>query len=109
MVNLITEILVALAGERVQIPVRFLDHQVHIERNGRDLAESIAIGTQSSGPGRNVRPSRRRESGAPPCRRPRSGSSESQPQNRWRDANRHRLTSREIGSPGAIWKPACGF
>ena len=24
-----------------------------------------------------------------------------------RDA--HRLTSSEIGSPGAIWKPACGF
>ena len=28
----------ARRDERVQIPVRFLDHQVHIERNGRDLA-----------------------------------------------------------------------
>ena len=30
-------------------------------------------------------------------------------QDRRRDPHGHRLTSSEIGSPGAIWKPACGF
>ena len=25
------------------------------------------------------------------------------------DQDAHRLTSREIGSPGAIWNPDCGF
>ena len=30
-------------------------------------------------------------------------------EDRRRDLHAHRLTSSEIGSPGAIWKPACGL
>ena len=30
-------------------------------------------------------------------------------QDRRRDQHAHRLTSSEIGSPGAIWNPACGL
>src|SRR6185436_6639249 len=30
-------------------------------------------------------------------------------QNRRRNQDAHRLTSSEIGSPGAIWNPACGL
>ena len=93
-------------GEHVQIPVRRLDHQVYVERHLRDALEGahdrrsdgevgdeMAIhdvdvdGVGASTLGRPDGVTKRGKVGR---------------ENRRGDPHTHRLTSREIGSPGEI-------
>ena len=100
-------------GERLDVAVRLLNHQVHIERDGgdapkrfhdrrthRDVRDEVAVHhvdvyeIGAAALGRGDRVAQGREIGR---------------QNRGGDEHAHRLTSMEIGSPGPIWKPACGL
>ncbi len=99
--------------ERVEIPIRIGDHQMDVERHLRDPLDR----PDDRRPDRDVRHevtvhdvhvneiraaaldggdrvAKRREVGG---------------ENRRSDQHAHRLTSSEIGSPAAIWKPACGL
>ena len=98
--------------ERFDVPVRVLDHQVHVERNLRHLPDrhdhrrphcqvrhEMAVhdvDVDQVGPASLYR-----------CN-PRPQRGEIGRQDGRGNPHLHRLTSSEIGSPGAIWNPACG-
>src|SRR5262245_6831500 len=99
--------------ERLEVTVRFLDHEVNIQGHLHNLPD----GLHHRHANRQIRDEMAvhhvhvDEIGTAALHRSNlcSEDAEIRRQNRWRDAHGHRLTSSEIGSPGAIWNPAWGF
>ena len=100
-------------GERLDVAIGIRDHQVDVERHrgdalerlddrraDRDVRHEVAVHhvdvnqIGAAALDRGDRVAERGEVGR---------------EDRRRDEHAHRLTSSEIGSPGPIWKPACGL
>ena len=100
-------------GERFDVAIGVADHQVHVERHLGDALER-RDDRRADGDVRHEVPvhdvdvdqvgAAALDGGDRVAER-----REIRGQNRRRDEDAHRLTSSEIGSPGAIWNPACGF
>ena len=100
-------------GERLEVAIGLFDHQVDVERDPGDALER-ADDRRADGDVRHevaVHDVDVNEVGAAALRRGDGAAERGEVgrQDGWGNLDRHRLTSIEIGSPGAIWKPACGF
>ena len=100
-------------GERVEEAVGIRNHQVHVERHGghalersddgdanRDVRHEVAVHDVHVD---EISPAALRRADGLAER------GEVRGEDRRRDPDRHRLTSREIGSPGATRNPAGGW
>src|SRR4029450_11738722 len=103
----------ARANKRIEKAIGFLNHEVPTERHRRDLPNR----PHARHPNRQIRDKVPIhdvdvDEVSPPTFRGRdllAKDREVRREDGWSDAHRHRLTSGEMGSPGAIWNPACGF
>src|SRR5207344_689023 len=99
--------------ERTDVQIGILDHQVHVEWHAGDALERFhhRHADRDVGDEMTVHHVHVNQLRAATLRHRHRFTEigEVGRQNGWRDAHAHRLTSREIGSPGPIWKPAWGL